>query len=203
MSSVPPTSQMGDPPWEIATLFPAQGTWNVLEYLDLEGNRLVEFCDGRIEVLPMPTQLHQMIVAFLYEAIKAHVVAHHLGTVLFAPLRVKVAQDRFREPDVVFMAATHADQRGNEFWHGADLVVEVVSENDPNRDLETKRAEYAAADIPEYWIVDPRDESVTVLTLPAGENEYAEAGKYTRGQQAASILLDGLQIDVAEVFSRD
>jgi len=41
-----------------------------------------------------------------------------------------------------------------------------------------------------------------VLTLPAGQSEYAEAGRYTRGQQAASVLLTGVQIDIDEVFSQ-
>ncbi len=100
------------------------------------------------------------------------------------------------------MLAENDHRRHEEFWDGADLVVEVISSSDPRRDLETKRAEYAVAGIPEYWIVDPRDETVTVLTLPTGQSEYADAGKYARGEAAASVLLDGLTVDVAEVFSQ-
>lgn len=202
MTTVPPVSQIGDPPWEIATLFPPQGAWSEAEYLALTGNRLIELCDGKLEVLPVPTQLHQMIVAYLYETIKAFVVANDLGKVLFAPLRVRVRSGRFREPDVLFMSKRNAERRGNQYWEGADLVVEVVSEDDPDRDWKTKRAEYAEAGIPEYWIVDPRDESITVLTLPQGQSEYAEAGKYARGEAAASVLLDGLSVKVDEVFSQ-
>jgi Uma2 family endonuclease len=50
--------------------------------------------------------------------------------------------------------------------------MEVVSE-DRVRDFATKRKDYAEARIPEYWIVDPRDRRVTVLTLQGGE--YAGA----------------------------
>ena len=66
------------------------------------------------------------------------------------------------------------DPRNQEHeWAGADLAVEIVSPSDPNRDLVEKRAEYAAAEIAEYWIVDPRPRrrsvptgrSVTVLCL--------------------------------------
>lgn len=46
-------------------------------------------------------------------------------------------------------------RRQDAYWTGADLAVEVVSEDDPGRDLITKRLEYAQAGIPEYWIVDP------------------------------------------------
>ena len=205
MSSVPstnPTSQLGEPAWEIATLFPAQGGWSLDEYLALDTNHLVEFSHGRVEVLPMPTEMHQMIVAFLYESIKAFVAESGLGKVLFAPLKVRLSEDVIREPDVLFMKSENNDRRGNQYWTGADMVVEVVSNDDPDRDWKLKRVEYAAAGISEYWIVDPRDESVTVFTLPDGANEYTEAGKYRRGERAASLLLSGLQIDVTEVFSQ-
>ena len=53
------------PAWEIATLFPDQGQWDEWDYLALDTNRLVEFADGYVEVLPMPTELHQDLVLFL------------------------------------------------------------------------------------------------------------------------------------------
>ena len=49
------------PAWGIALLFPDQGTWSEDEYLDLPGNHLIEFNEGHLEVLPMPTPYHQMI----------------------------------------------------------------------------------------------------------------------------------------------
>jgi Uma2 family endonuclease len=170
MSSVPPVSQLGDPPWEIATLFPPQG--------------------------------YQLTLGHLLRRFDDFVRVRRLGTVLMAAFPIKLRDGLFRTPDIDFMHRDNPRRRNNRFWQGADLVVEVVSEDDPDRDWETKRIEYAAAGIPEYWIVDPRDETVTVLTLPAGQSEYAEAGKYTRGQTAASLLLDGLTVDVAEVFSQ-
>jgi Uma2 family endonuclease len=202
MSFVPPLSQIGEPPWEIATLYPTQGNWDFHDYLSLNTNHFVELAEGCVEVLPMPSQLHQLIVAYLYETIKAFVVAGDLGKVLFAPMRVRLSKDTVREPDVIFMLKQHAHRRGEKYWQGADLVVEVVSADDPARDLETKRAEYAQAGIPEYWIVDPRDQTIRVLTLPQGTVEYVEAGKYSAGQSAQSVLLSGLRIDVTEAFAQ-
>lgn len=56
-----------------------------------------------------------------------------------------------------------------------DLVMEVVSEGKQNtdRDYRYKRSEYAARGIPEYWIVDPIQGQVMVLTLIAGFYEEA------------------------------
>ena len=65
MSHAPTQRRAGEPAWEIARLFPNQGGWSEQEYFDLSrGNRLVEFSDGFVEVLPMPTTTHQMIVFF-------------------------------------------------------------------------------------------------------------------------------------------
>ncbi len=58
--------------WGIATLFPQQGGWSEEAYLKLtddETNRLIEFANGRLEFLPMPTELHQALVGFLYHAL--------------------------------------------------------------------------------------------------------------------------------------
>ena len=65
-------------------------------------------------------------------------------------------------------------------------------------DLVETRLDYAEAGIPEYWIADPRDESITVLALR--EDAYVEHGACVRGDTATSPLLDGLAVDVAAVF---
>ena len=81
----------GEPTWEIAQLFPVQGNWSELDYLALQTNHLVEFSDGCVEFLPMPTHVHQMIVAFLYGLLKSFVDAHDPGgVVLFAPLPMRL-----------------------------------------------------------------------------------------------------------------
>src|SRR5947209_2051688 len=78
------------PAWEIAYLFPSQGDWSEEEFLALNTNRLVELSDGRLEVLPMPTEQHQFVLLYLYEVVKQFVAPRKSGTVLIAPLRVRL-----------------------------------------------------------------------------------------------------------------
>ncbi len=191
-----------EPAWDIAYLFPAQGQWTEEEYLALDGNRLVEFSDGYLEVLPMPTTSHQLLSSWLYGLFQAFVSSRNLGLVLYAPLRVRLRPGKYREPDIVFLARGHRARIGEDFWQGADLVVEVVSEDDKSRrrDLTIKRREYARAGISEYWIVDPRQERITVLRL-AG-NRYLVHGTFAKGTTATSLVLRGLEVDVAATFSR-
>ena len=145
----------------------------------------------------MPTDEHQSIAAWLYKLLDAFAVANG-GKVLFAPLRLRIREGKFREPDLILIRDADDTRRQNRFWLGADLTVEIVSPDKPKRDLVDKRRDYAEARIPEYWIVDPRTETVTVLVLQ-GE-AYVEHGVFRRGAQATSVLLDGLTVDVSAVF---
>jgi Uma2 family endonuclease len=185
------------PTWSAALLFPGDGEWTEGDYLALPTNRLVELSDGTLEVLPMPTKTHQAIAFFLTSALKRFLGSR--AEVVMAPYPVRLWQDKFREPDVVCILAEHAHRCGEKFADGADLVMEVVSESDPSRDRETKRIEYARASIPEYWIIDPQEDTVTVLTLD-GER-YGEHGVYRRGQQATSALLHGFVVDVGDALT--
>ena len=196
----PPAPVRAQPTWEIAELFPAQGQWSEGDYLALGTNRLVEFSHGTIEVLPMPSIAHQFIVLFLYEVLKEYVKRRKLGSVLVAPAKVRLWRDKHREPDVFLLLSKSARRIHEQYVEGADLVMEVVSggSQDRDRDLIEKRQEYAQAGIPEYWIVDPETETVTVLHLEGGE--YSEHGVFQPGQTATSRLLPGLSVAVDEVF---
>ena len=196
----PDASGAAQPAWEVALLLPLQGQWSDSDYLWLTDHtkRLVELTDGHIEVLPMPTEEHQRIVLFLYRALYAFLAARGMGIVLVAPLRLLLQTGRYREPDVLLLLSQDDARRGNAYWTGADLVIEVVSPDDPQRDLVQKRREYAAAGIPEYWIVNPADEHISVLQLQDGA--YAAYSVADRGSQAASALLEGFAVDVAEAL---
>jgi Uma2 family endonuclease len=190
------------PTWDVALLFPEQGNWSVEEYLALPGNRLLELCDGALEVLPMPTTLHQWITSFLWALLNRFTEGWSgLGLALPAPLRVRLWEGNFREPDIVFMLAKHKERALEEYWHGADLAMEVTRANpaDRRRDLITKRAEYARARIAEYWIVDVKLKQITVLRLKG--KTYEVHGLFKTGQTASSRLLPGFAVAVADVFA--
>ena len=178
---------------------PPQGAWSDRAYLWLTdcGNRLIEFTDGWLEELPMPTSTHQAVLLFLYDVFRAY-FRERDGVVMVAPLRLRIRAGQFREPDLLLLRHRDDPRYADRYWLGADLVAEVLSPDNPDRDLVQKRAEYAAADIPEYWIADPRNETILVLSLDHGN--YREVGLYSRGDVAPSPSLDGLLMDVAAVF---
>ncbi len=183
----------------LAPLLALQGLWTEAQYLKLTGqcSRLLEFTDGRLEILPMPTRRHQAILQLLFLAL--HPFVKTLGGALYvAPLRLRIREGKFREPDLLLVRDANDPRNQDDYWRGADLVAEVVSPDDPGRDLIDKRLDYAEGGISEYWIVNPIDETVTVLAL-AGD-AYAEHGVFRRGQRADSPVLAGFSVGVGDVF---
>lgn len=183
----------------VLSLDPLQGHWTEMQYLLLsdQTNRLLEYTDGYIEVLPMPTKRHQAISLFFLLSLLAFIRPRG-GAVYYAPLRLQVRPGKFREPDLLLVTDAHDPRAQNEFWLGADLVVEIVSPDRPTRDTEEKPVDYAEAGIPEYWIVNPLNDTITVLVL-VGET-YIEHGAFRRGDRATSNLLDGFAVEVDAVL---
>ena len=177
-----------------------QGLWTQEQYLQMTNSslRLLEFTDGRLEVLPMPTDRHQSILRFLFLALHIFLEPRG-GTVFFASLRLQLREGKFREPDLLLLRDAEDPRRQNAYWLGADLVLEVVSLDDPERETVVKRIDYAEAGIPEYWIVHPEEGTITVLRL-AGD-QYVEHGVFRRGETATSVLLAGFAVVVDDVFN--
>jgi Uma2 family endonuclease len=183
----------------VLELLAAQGQWEEDAYIWLadKANRLIEFTDGYIEVLPMPTDDHQLLSQYLLLDFLA-VLRPRGGVIQYAPLKLRIRARKYREPDLLLLLDASDQRRGKRHWTGADLVVEIVSPDNPARDLVEKRRDYAEARIREYWIVNPLDETVVVLQLQG--NDYQVHGIFGRGTRATSALLPAFGVDVAALF---
>jgi Uma2 family endonuclease len=199
----PPRSRPGEPAWELATLYPPQGSWSETEYLALTDSRKgIEYVNGCLEFPRMPTRTHQEILQLLW-LLFAEFLRPRGGAAWVSGLRVRTGRTRIRMPDVVAMLDRKDRRAAEEVFDGADLVVEVVGtdESDRHRDLVEKRAEYAGSGIPEYWIVDPVERRITVLALRG--SGYVEHCVAADGATATSALLAGFRVDATAVFTRE
>jgi Uma2 family endonuclease len=176
-----------------------QGLWTDEQYLrlSLQTNRQMEFTDGFIEFLPPLTCTHQGISAWILLYL-VPLIQQRSGALYFGPLCVRIRPGKYRQPDLLLLLDQNDPRRQDDFWLGADLVVEIVSRDNPERDTQVKRVDYAEGGIPEYWIVNPLTESITVLRLAGAQ--YIELGVFRRGAQATSVLLPEVAIPVDTVF---
>jgi Uma2 family endonuclease len=193
------TTRVRRPTWELTeALFPLQGDWTEQAYLKLPSNRLIEFTDGFLDFLPMPDDFHFYVQQFIFAAVEAFLKSRGKGTARYAPWKVRVREGAFREPDVCVLLDERDRRRGKSYWDGADFVAEVVSPKGEQRDYLEKREEYAAAGIPEYWVIDPRSRQVLILRLDG--DRYTEYGPFGPGDVADCSVLPGFRIDLRECF---
>ncbi|BBD66301.1 hypothetical protein NIES4072_00190 [Nostoc commune NIES-4072] len=80
------------------------------------------------------------------------------------------------------------------------LVVEVVSESTKIVDYRAKRVEYNILNIPEYWIVDPLTNKVTVFTLI---EELYEPVEFVGTQCIQSQTFAELELTVEQVLTAE
>src|SRR6202011_70904 len=99
-------------------ILPPQGRWSEEEYLILTDHRtrLIEFTDGFLEVLPMPTDKHQSLLKCLSLAFFQLFESSRAGTVQFAPLRLRIRPGKFREPDLLLLRSAADPRRQDRFW---------------------------------------------------------------------------------------
>jgi Uma2 family endonuclease len=173
--------------------------WSEAEYLAYANRfaRLVEYLDGKVVILDMPTPNHQRLVLRLYDCLQAWAVGHGAET-LVAPMPVRLGPGHFREPDVMLYAADRRSAVKDQFGGPPDLVVEVLSPGTARQDSGAKMLEYAAAGIPEYWLVDPQRRELVLHTLSA--ERYGPGRTVAVGDQADSTRLHGLRCAVADLF---
>lgn len=196
-----PTPDTQQPRWttEVAQLWPPQGQWTETAYFELpDTNRIVELSEGELTVMPPPSFTHQRVLDNLYSLLKAFVQEHALGVTAFAPLAVRLWPGKIREPDILFYAEQHLERIGVLVSGPPDLAVEILSPGTRQVDRQEKFFEYAQAGIGEYWIVDPEAKTIEVYALVEGAYELHDRGR--PGAQAASRLLSGFAVNVADVF---
>lgn len=143
------------------------------------GPRLTEWIDGRVFVYMSVSDAHDRVVGFLRTLLTAYAELTGSCFVRGGPYAMAAKEGGpGREPDLIVVLAGHASRLGESHLAGPpDIAIEVVSEDSVRRDRVVKFAEYAAAGVPEYWVIDPRPgrERADFFLLPPGDAAYVPA----------------------------
>jgi Uma2 family endonuclease len=171
----------------------------------------IELIDGEIMMMPPPDEEHQDLTSRVIELWAPHVQEiNSIGCHIGGTNRFFEVPDEFRDeegagpsdicPDVViYYRSYHRTNRRPP----ALLAVEVLSfsnRRNIERDLLLKRRIYAALEVPAYWIIDRRDQSVMVYTTPSGV-EYMVCEQFKGDQVLPAPGLEFLQITPAQIFA--
>lgn len=172
---------------------PPRELWTV-DDLPEEGR--FEIVDGVLQVSPQPSLPHETVVSTLH-----YLLAHELGPRrVFTGAGMAFTRTNYRVPDVSVLREG-LDNRSTQDLTPSDFVlaVEVVSPSSVATDHVTKRAQYAAAGVPSYWIVELDPElRLTALSLRGGV--YVESGSWGEGERATLSEPTAISIDIASLL---
>ncbi|MBE9211745.1 Uma2 family endonuclease [Plectonema cf. radiosum LEGE 06105] len=171
-----------------------------LTYDDGTDNRY-ELIDGTLELMNPPTFRHLLISDFLADSFKAQIKKLKLPWMCFREAGIRTGWRKSRLSDVYVVTSEQVMEFLDESAVCQSpplLVVEVVSPESVKRDYRYKRSEYAALEIPEYWIVDPIESKVTVLLLEEGLYEDTE---FIGNQTIVSRTFSQLDLTVEQVLA--
>lgn len=188
----------------VTKLLRAGTRMSIAEFLDLpdtEEKQKMELDDGELYIMPRPRPVHQFLIYWL-----GWHIANYIENFAEPPAEVypDVVVIMSREPrrvlvpDLAIILTGQPYRIVGGYVEGVpNIAVEVLS-SDRNRDLVRKRQLYAEAGVLEYWIVDPRGDTLTLLELR--DEEYTERAVLTVSDTLTTPLLPGLAIPLADVF---
>ena len=176
--------------------------FTVKEYMTTPDDKRYQLLDGEMILAPSPTARHQAIAGNLFTYIRQFVTERTLGRVWFAPLDVILSNHDVAQPDILFVSNSRASIVTDANIQGApDLVVEILSPATVGYDRGYKQLLYSRHGVREYWLVDPDGETVEILS--EGNQGLAATATYHRGEVLASPVLEGMALELDQVFSRD
>jgi len=189
-------------PVVVAATLPEQGKWTYDDWVKLPDNGYrYEIVDGVLHMAPPPDFIQHQKPAFeLATRLQMFVKKNKLGLVGVAPTGVRLPpQSVPLQPDIFFIAAGRKDVRLGRYVEGApDLIVEVLSPSNWLYDRQEKFQAYQDAGVREYWIVDPRAQTIEVFALEQGA--YTLIAMARVNEHARSLVIPDFEILVAELF---
>jgi Uma2 family endonuclease len=162
-----------------------------------------ELIGGAIVMAPPANYPHSILITRLIYSLQTHVRSGSLGQVHAPSAGYEFRSGDTLEPDVSFVSSARLlagpkPRSGQMMRVVPDLVIEVLSRSNERYDRKDKKKIYALNGVDEYWLVAPRNRSVTVLRR-TGE-AYDQGVSYVNGD-IRSHVLPALTLTVDELFA--
>jgi len=176
------------------------------EYLSYDDgtNKHYELVDGQLIEMPPASFLHSDIIDFIADCFKAIATQYKLDIkVKTGDVGIRTGMNSSRIPDISVIDGqvwkSYRRDKSAVIEDGLMLAVEVVSPGTEqiSRDYTDKAIEYQNTGIPEYWIVDPIEQKITVLVLKDGN--YTKT-VFTEDEAIASRTFSQLKLTATEIL---
>ena len=179
-----------------------QGEYTVEDYYNWPEDERIELIDGVIYHVSMPSIKHQRIVGEIDFTFKSYVRKKKGKCEIFGAgidVRLDCDDKTMVVPDITVVC--EKDKFTQQYLDGApDLVVEVLSPSTRKKDMTIKLDKYANAGVREYWVIDPKKETVVVYEFYEEEEFEMQIHIYTFENQVPVGIWDGeCIVDFAEI----
>ena len=168
------------------------------DYLQWDDDKRRELIDGAPYLMALPTPRHQELLGNLFMIFSNFLKGKHCK--VYLPLDVRLNADSLDDtvvqPDLLIVCdRSIIDNAG--IKGVPDMVVEILSPSTASYDKNLKFKTYLRAGVREYWIIDPKNETLAVHVLKDG-NYITHA--YTNEEIVPVHVLEGCTINLSEVF---
>ncbi len=181
-----------DHPWDAPGPYTYSDTWPKLP----EDFRC-ELIEGHIIMSPAANFDHERLTVILLRMLLPLEDALG-GTLLTAPFDVVLDLSLVLQPDLLYIAASEAQEIKRSLHGPPELAVEIISPSSPRIDRDKKFKLYQKHKVPEYWIFDPIKETADFFIL--GKKSYKPVQPTNNIYQ--SPRYDLMKIDLVEVWRR-
>ena len=183
-------------PMPMRLRFSVDDYYKMIDLGILDGREKAEIIDGQLIKKMTIGDKHAAVVNFLNRFFSRSLPENVLVSVQ-NPLRLTDYDEP--EPDIVLADLTKYDGKRHPRPAETILVVEV-SDSTLKYDRDTKLPLYAAAEIPEVWIVNLQNSIIEIHQRPT-VGIYQLAKIYKQGETVESAVLPGLTLDVDSILS--
>lgn len=180
-------------------------TYTYADYLKWTFTERVELIKGKIfQMSPAPSSSHQRL--FLHMLLEiGNFLKGRECTVYAAPFDVRLprksADDKdiitVLQPDIcVICDPTKIEERG--CLGAPDIVIEILSPSNNKKELKYKKDIYQESGVKEYWIVEPREKAIQVMTFENGT--LLSSTYFFTDEQVTTPILPGFSLDVGKLY---
>ena len=180
-------------------------SYTYTDYLLFRFQERLEIIKGKIYAMsPAPNVAHQRTATNLTR-IFSNFFYKTPCQVFTAPFDVRLPNKKGTDnkintvvqPDLcIYCDADKLDERGG--IDAPDLVVEILSPGNTQKEMNLKYNLYEEHGVREYWLVHPLDKTILIYALQDGQ--FVAHRPFTDEDIATSIIFPNLQVEVAEIF---
>lgn len=167
--------------------------FSLFEFNNLEtrDENKYELIDGIVLMSPRPNYRHQEIMSRLNIEIGTYLKGKNCKVFTEAEIEFN---DNVLIPDISVICGLD-NSNFQRYKKAPEIVIEIISPSSQYTDAFTKLIKYELFGVKEYWIANPKTETITVYDFENKTNK-----DYCKNENLVSSIFDDLVIGISDIF---